>query len=157
ELIHAYSLVHDDLPCMDNDALRRGKPSAHVAFGEATALLAGDALQSRAFSVLAQSGAADAAALCALLGDAAGEGGMAGGQSIDLDAIGRSLTLDELSAMHRLKTGAMIRASVRLGAGCSATLSDDEKRALDAYAEAIGVAFQIVDDLLDVKGTASSL
>ena len=157
ELIHAYSLVHDDLPCMDDDTLRRGKPSCHVAFGEATALLAGDALQSLAFAALARSGATDAAALCATLADAAGAAGMAGGQSVDVDATGRSLTLDELSAMHRMKTGAMIRASVRLGAGCDGRMTDADTQALDAYGRSIGVAFQIIDDMLDVKGTASSL
>jgi farnesyl diphosphate synthase len=116
ELIHAYSLVHDDLPCMDDDALRRGKPSCHVAFGEATALLAGDALQARAFALVAQSGMDDRGAACALLADATGASGMAGGQAIDLESAGRTLDLSETAAMHRMKTGALIRASrVRRG------------------------------------------
>src|SRR5947208_993016 len=111
ELIHAYSLIHDDLPCMDIDALRRGKPSCHVAFGEATALLAGDALQALAFALVAQSGMGDRGAACALLADAAGACGMAGGQAIDLESAGRTLDLSETAAMHRMKTGALIRAS----------------------------------------------
>ena len=153
ELIHAYSLVHDDLPCMDNDALRRGKPSCHVAFGEATALLAGDALQARAFALVGQSGMGDRGAACALLADAAGACGMAGGQAIDLESAGRTLDLSETAAMHRMKTGALIRASVQLGARCGEPLAGAEAAALDAYAEAIGLAFQIIDDLLDVEGT----
>jgi farnesyl diphosphate synthase len=152
ELIHAYSLVHDDLPCMDDDALRRGKPSCHVAFGEANALLAGDALQARAFALIAQSGMRDIGAACALLADAAGACGMAGGQAIDLDAAGRTLDVSETAAMHRMKTGALIRASVQLGACCGEPISRAECAALDTYAEAIGLAFQIVDDLLDVAG-----
>ncbi len=152
ELIHAYSLVHDDLPCMDNDALRRGKPSCHVAFGEATALLAGDALQARAFALVGQSGMGDRGAACALLADAAGACGMAGGQAIDLESAGRTLDLSETAAMHRMKTGALIRASVQLGARCGEPLAGAEAAALDAYAEAIGLAFQIIDDLLDVEG-----
>ena len=157
ELIHAYSLVHDDLPCMDNDTLRRGKPTCHVAFGEATALLAGDALQSCAFAVLAQSGIGDPGAACALLADAAGASGMAGGQAIDLEATGKPLALAELSTMHRKKTGAMIRAAAQLGARCGRALSTAEARGIDAYADAIGLAFQIVDDVLDVEGSATSL
>jgi len=152
ELIHAYSLVHDDLPCMDDDALRRGKPSCHVAFGEATALLAGDALQARAFALVAQSGMDQRGAACALLADAAGASGMAGGQAIDLESAGRTLDLSETTAMHRMKTGALIRAAVRLGACCGDALGRPETAALDAYAESIGLAFQIVDDLLDVEG-----
>jgi farnesyl diphosphate synthase len=152
ELIHAYSLVHDDLPCMDDDVLRRGKPSCHVAFGEATALLAGDALQARAFALVAKSGTHDPGVACVLLADAAGASGMAGGQAIDLDAAGRILDLSETSAMHRMKTGALIRASVQLGARCGEPLSLAEAAALDTYAEAIGLTFQIVDDLLDVTG-----
>src|SRR5216110_275144 len=115
ELVHAYSLVHDDLPCMDDDALRRGKPSCHVAFGEATALLAGDALQARAFALVAQSATGDRDAACALLADAAGACGMAGGQAIDLESAGRTLDLSETIVLHRMKTGALIRASVQLG------------------------------------------
>src|SRR5437868_6174897 len=152
ELIHAYSLVHDDLPCMDDDALRRGKPSCHVAFGEAAALLAGDALQARAFALVAKSGAHDPGSACALLADAAGASGMAGGQAIDLDAAGRMVDLSEIVVMHRMKTGALIRASVQLGARCGEPLSLAEAAALDAYADAIGLAFQVVDDVLDVAG-----
>ena len=154
ELIHAYSLVHDDLPCMDDDAVRRGKPSCHVAFGEAIALLAGDALQTRAFALLAQSRVDDPAAACALLAEAAGASGMAGGQAIDLAATGRALGLAELSAMHQMKTGALIRASVRLGARASKGLSATQDAALDAYAATIGLAFQIIDDWLDVEGAS---
>jgi len=157
ELIHAYSLVHDDLPCMDDDILRRGKPSCHVAFGEAIALLAGDALQSLAFEVLARAPAREPAAQIALLAEASGVSGMAGGQAIDLSTAGETLSLNELERMHALKTGALIRAAVRLGAGCGRPMSVDENDALDRYASAIGLGFQIVDDVLDVEGTASSL
>jgi len=146
ELMHAYSLVHDDLPCMDDDALRRGKPSCHVAFGEAIALLAGDALQTRAFAMIAQSGVRDRSAAFVLLAEAAGASGMAGGQAIDLEATGRVLDLAELTAMHRMKTGAVIRASV---------LSPSDMTALQRYADAIGLAFQVVDDLLDVEGATA--
>ena len=157
ELIHAYSLVHDDLPCMDDDVLRRGKPSCHVAFGEAIALLAGDALQSLAFEVLAGTRVRDPAAQVALLAQASGASGMAGGQAIDLATAGGPLAVDELERMHALKTGALIRAAVRLGAGCGRPMSADENDALDRYASAIGLGFQIVDDVLDVEGTAASL
>jgi len=157
ELIHAYSLVHDDLPCMDDDVLRRGKPSCHVAFGEAMALLAGDALQSLAFDLLARTRARDPAAQVALLAHASGASGMAGGQAIDLATAGETIALTELERMHALKTGALIRAAVRLGAGCGRPMSADENDALDRYASAIGLGFQIVDDVLDVEGTASSL
>jgi len=157
ELIHAYSLVHDDLPCMDDDVLRRGKPSCHVAFGEAIALLAGDALQSLAFDLLARTPARDPAAQVALLAYASGASGMAGGQAIDLATAGEAIALTELERMHALKTGALIRAAVRLGAGCGRPMSADENDALDRYASAIGLGFQIVDDVLDVEGTASSL
>ena len=157
ELIHAYSLVHDDLPCMDDDVLRRGKPSCHVAFGEAMALLAGDALQSLAFDLLARTPARDPAAQVALLAYASGASGMAGGQAIDLATAGEAIALTELERMHALKTGALIRAAVRLGAGCGRPMSADENDALDRYASAIGLGFQIVDDVLDVEGTASSL
>ena len=157
ELIHAYSLVHDDLPCMDDDVLRRGKPSCHVAFGEAIALLAGDALQSLAFEVLARTPAREPAAQIALLAQASGASGMAGGQAIDLNTAGEPLALNELERMHALKTGALIRAAVRLGAGCGRPMSVDENDALDRYASAIGLGFQIVDDVLDVEGTALSL
>ncbi|MEP7182036.1 MAG: polyprenyl synthetase family protein [Betaproteobacteria bacterium] len=157
ELIHAYSLVHDDLPCMDDDSLRRGRPTCHVAFGEATALLAGDALQALAFDVLARGGLPDGAAACALLAAAAGVGGMAGGQAIDLDAVGATLSLPALETMHRMKTGALIRAAVRLGADCGIGLAATDVAALDAYASAAGLAFQVVDDVLDVEGTATTL
>ena len=159
ELIHAYSLIHDDLPCMDDDSLRRGKPTCHVAYDVATALLAGDALQSLAFAVLAAPGnarTADAEA-CGILAQAAGHAGMAGGQQLDLDATGGMLGLEELTRMHALKTGALIRAAVRLGARCGRALAEEEMRALDHYAQAAGLAFQVVDDVLDVEGSAATL
>ncbi len=157
ELIHAYSLIHDDLPCMDDDVLRRGKPTCHVAFGEATALLAGDALQALAFTVLGRSSLRDAGDACAVLGEMAGMAGMAGGQALDLGATGRTLSLAELEQMHRLKTGALIRASVTLGARSGAPLAAHELAALDAFAQAAGLAFQVVDDILDVEGSATTL
>ena len=157
ELIHAYSLIHDDLPCMDDDVLRRGKPSCHVAFGEATALLAGDALQSLAFEVVAGATTRDASRQLALLAHAAGSRGMAGGQAIDLAHVGETLDMAGLERMHALKTGALIRAAVRLGAGCGRPMTAGENDALDRYASAIGLAFQVVDDVLDVEGTAQSL
>ncbi|HTP45950.1 MAG TPA: farnesyl diphosphate synthase [Casimicrobiaceae bacterium] len=156
ELIHAYSLVHDDLPCMDDDVLRRGNPTCHVAFGEATALLAGDALQSLAFEALTR-GARASVAQAALLAHAAGASGMAGGQAIDLASAGKRLDLAELEQMHALKTGALIRAAVRLGAECGRALAREETAALDCYAVATGLAFQIIDDILDVEGTTQSL
>ncbi len=157
ELIHAYSLVHDDLPCMDDDALRRGKPTCHVAFGEATALLAGDALQALAFDVLVHAGLSDPGAACAELAMAAGSRGMAGGQAIDLAAVGAALPLAELERMHRMKTGALIRAAVHLGALGRSPVPAGVEEALDAYAAAAGLAFQVVDDVLDVEGSATSL
>jgi len=157
ELVHAYSLIHDDLPCMDNDVLRRGRPTCHVAFGEATALLAGDALQTFAFEVLGDAGVRDPGLAVRRLARATGSRGMAGGQAIDLDAEGQRLALDELERMHRLKTGALIRAAVRLGADCGRALTAEEDDALERYASAIGLAFQVVDDVLDVEGTAQSL
>ena len=157
EMIHAYSLVHDDLPSMDDDTMRRGRPTCHVAYGEATALLAGDALQAEAIALLAGSRMRDPAAACALLAEAAGVAGMAGGQAIDLDATGRAMTEAELEHMHRLKTGALIRASVRLGAAAGRALSAVELAALDAYAAAAGLAFQVVDDVLDVEGSTATL
>jgi len=157
ELVHGYSLAHDDLPCMDDDTLRRGKPTCHVAFGEAMALLAGDALQALAFKVLAEGGLQDSGAACALLAEAAGVRGMAGGQAIDLEAVGAALDLPELETMHRMKTGALIRAAVRLGAACGRPLANAETVALDGYASAAGLAFQVVDDVLDVEGSAASL
>jgi farnesyl diphosphate synthase len=155
ELIHAYSLVHDDLPCMDDDSLRRGKPTCHLAFDEATALLAGDALQSLAFAVLAEAGP-DAGGACAILAEAAGCTGMAGGQQLDLDATGGALDADSLAQLHAMKTGALIRAAVRLGAQSGAA-SADAAAALDRYAIAAGLAFQVVDDVLDVEGSSASL
>ena len=157
ELIHAYSLVHDDLPCMDDDTMRRGKPACHVAFGEATALLAGDALQALAFVVLARGRLPDLAGAYSLLGDAAGCRGMAGGQAIDLAGVGTTLPLRELETMHRMKTGALIRAAVRLGASCGRVLSAAEGEALDTFAAAAGLAFQVVDDVLDVEGSADMM
>ena len=158
EYVHVYSLIHDDLPCMDDDVLRRGKPTVHVAFDEATAMLAGDALQAEAFKVLADAPlAADLrAALMGELAHSAGTAGMCGGQAIDLAAVGATLSLDELEQMHRMKTGALLRAAVRMGAlaggAPAATLA-----ALDRYAQAIGLAFQIVDDVLDVESTSAVL
>jgi farnesyl diphosphate synthase len=157
ELIHAYSLVHDDLPCMDDDVLRRGKPTCHVEFGEAIALLVGDALQTQAFEAIAAADVREPALMFAMLAQAAGSRGMAGGQAIDLANVGKALTLQELEHMHALKTGALIRASVRLGAYCGEAMSADEHAALDRYAAAIGLCFQVVDDVLDVEGTAQTL
>jgi len=160
ELIHAYSLVHDDMPAMDDDALRRGKPTVHVEFDEATALLVGDALQSLAFGILAAQPLADDAAvqlkMVQLLAQAAGSRGMAGGQAIDLASVGKPLDLAELEFMHIHKTGALIRASVLLGAQCGA-LSDATAAALDHYAKCIGLAFQVVDDVLDAETPTATL
>ena len=153
ELIHAYSLVHDDMPCMDDDDLRRGRPTVHVAFDEATALLVGDALQSLAFEVLASTG--DAGAI-ALLADASGSRGMAGGQAIDLASVGKALAWPELEAMHRAKTGALLRASVLLGTSGARSLRES-LTALERYATAIGLAFQVVDDILDVETDSATL
>ncbi len=146
ELIHAYSLVHDDLPCMDDDDLRRGKPTCHKAFDEATALLVGDALQSLAFQTLAQSQSIE---MINVLATAIGSRGMAGGQALDIDAVGKSLNLIELENLHIHKTGALIRASVKMGALAKSNLSADILQALDHYAKCIGLAFQIQDDILD--------
>jgi farnesyl diphosphate synthase len=160
EMIHAYSLVHDDMPCMDDDALRRGKPTVHVKYDEATALLVGDALQAQAFLILSEDGAADAVrqvAMLRLLAHASGSVGMCGGQAIDLASVGIALALPELEQMHRLKTGALLRASVMLGAWCGKALSDEELAALDQYAAAIGLAFQVVDDVLDATADSVAL
>lgn len=160
EMIHVYSLVHDDMPCMDDDALRRGKPTVHIAYDEATALLVGDALQSQAFMVLAEGGAVPPArqvAMLALLARAAGSAGMCGGQAIDLDSVGVSLALAELERMHQLKTGALLRAAVLLGALCGGELSAADSAALDVYAGAIGLAFQVVDDVLDATADSATL
>ena len=157
ELIHAYSLIHDDLPCMDDDSLRRGKATCHIAFDEATALLAGDALQALAFEVLSTARLRDAGQACAMLAQAAGAAGMAGGQAIDLHAVGRTLAIGELEQMHRKKTGALIRAAVRLGAACGEPLDPREALALDDFSNAAGLAFQVVDDILDVEGSDATL
>lgn len=159
EMIHVYSLVHDDMPCMDDDALRRGKPTVHVRFDEATALLVGDALQAQAFSVLSESGgdAARTLAMVRLLANAAGSSGMCGGQAIDLASIGKPLSLPELEQMHRLKTGALLRASIFLGALCGKPLTADEEAALETYSNAIGLAFQVVDDILDATADSTVL
>jgi farnesyl diphosphate synthase len=160
ELIHAYSLIHDDMPCMDNDVLRRGKPTVHVRYGEAQAMLAGDAMQALAFEVLTPEQPVVAPALqarlCALLARAAGHDGMAGGQAIDLASIG--LTLDEarLSDMHRRKTGALLRASVLMGAACGAP-DATAWEALGDFGDAVGLAFQVVDDILDVTAASETL
>ncbi|MCC6069654.1 polyprenyl synthetase family protein [Massilia sp. GCM10020059] len=160
EMIHVYSLVHDDMPCMDDDDLRRGKPTVHVAYDEATALLVGDALQAQAFSVLAEGDSVPPArqlAMVRLLAQAAGSGGMCGGQAIDLDSVGLSLTLEQLERMHQLKTGALLRAAVVLGALAGKDLSAQELAALDAYAGAVGLAFQVVDDVLDATADSATL
>ena len=160
ELIHAYSLVHDDMPCMDNDVLRRGKPTVHVKFGEAQALLAGDALQALAFELLTpDDGSVDAATqarLCRMLAQAAGFQGMAGGQAIDLASVGMPLTSAQLHNMHRLKTGALLQASVLMGASCG-TPSLATLAALRDYGAAVGLAFQVVDDILDVTADSATL
>ena len=160
ELIHAYSLVHDDLPCMDDDVLRRGKPTVHVRFGEAQAMLAGDAMQALAFEVLTPDDGSVAPALqarlCALLARAAGGSGMAGGQAIDLASVGLSLDESSLSEMHRKKTGALLQASVLMGAACG-TADASVWRALSDYGAAIGIAFQVVDDILDVTQASETL
>ena len=160
ELIHAYSLVHDDMPCMDNDILRRGKPTVHVKFGEAGALLAGDALQALAFELLAPEGDAVPASiqanLCRLLARAAGHEGMAGGQAIDLASVGLALDEDALRRMHRMKTGALLQGSVVMGAVCGAP-SPVVLDALRGYGAALGLAFQVVDDILDVTQDSATL
>jgi farnesyl diphosphate synthase len=157
ELIHAYSLVHDDLPAMDDDDLRRGRPTCHKAFDEATAILVGDALQVLAFQILAEDRElpADAAVrlrLVAILAHASGTAGMAGGQALDLAAQGRKLTLADVEEMHARKTGALIRASVMMAAACAPQISSANEGALERYAIDLGLAFQIQDDLLDVEG-----
>ena len=161
EMIHAYSLVHDDLPCMDNDVLRRGRPTCHVEFDVATALLAGDALQAMAFQIVSAHTLADNAEdqieLIRFLADACGSRGMAGGQAIDLASVGREISLPELEHMHMLKTGALIRASVMMGALCGRPLDAKPKQKLDHYAKCIGLAFQVVDDILDCESNTEKL
>lgn len=162
EMIHAYSLIHDDLPAMDNDDLRRGRPTCHKAFDEATAILAGDALQALAFEILAtDSDCAETAELklqmLRTLAEASGAAGMAGGQAIDLAAVNRSLTLPELEQMHRLKTGALIEASVLIATYASGKVAESQRLNLRNYAQSIGLAFQIQDDILDVIGDTRTL
>ena len=161
ELIHAYSLVHDDLPCMDDDVLRRGKPTCHIQFDEATAMLAGDALQSEATLSIVEEPLSDDpqrnAALLRLFALACGSRGMAGGQAIDLVSVGHALAMPELERMHRLKTGALIEASILLGAGCGAAMTATEDGAMRRFADAMGLAFQVVDDILDVEGSSPQL
>jgi farnesyl diphosphate synthase len=161
EYVHAYSLVHDDLPCMDDDVLRRGRPTVHVEFDEATAVLAGDALQAEAFKVIADGAlpASQTASLMRELAHAVGTRGMCGGQALDLAAVGHTLSLPELERMHRMKTGALLRASVLMGAlsGRSALLTECTREALARFGDAIGLAFQVVDDVLDVSASTDTL
>ena len=160
ECIHVYSLVHDDMPAMDNDTLRRGKPTCHVRYGEATALLTGDALQTLAFELLSQTNGLPADRqlhMIRTLAAASGSLGMAGGQAVDLDNVGKSLSQTELEAMHRLKTGALIRAAVLLGALSCPDLDDAALEKLDRYAACLGLAFQVVDDVLDCSADTATL
>ena len=160
ELIHAYSLVHDDLPCMDDDVLRRGRPTCHVEFDEATALLVGDSLQTLAFELLANQPAGDSGRqleMIALLARASGSRGMAGGQAIDLGAVGKPLNQPELELMHALKTGVLIRAAVLLGALAGNPLSLEERANLDRFAKRAGLLFQVVDDILDCTASTATL
>ena len=161
ELIHAYSLVHDDMPCMDNDVLRRGKPTVHVQFGQAQALLAGDALQSLAFELLTpldESVPAQVQASCAaLLARASGYWGMAGGQAMDLASVGQRLNEDQLRQMHRLKTGALLVCAVQMGVACAGAVAPSAQAALGRFGKALGLAFQVVDDILDVTADSATL
>ncbi len=161
ELIHAYSLVHDDLPCMDDDVLRRGKPTCHVEYNEAIALLVGDSLQSLAFQLLGEYHLADTPQvqleMIKRLAQATGSRGMAGGQAVDLASIGKTLSLPELEFMHIHKTGALIRAAVMIGACCGNSLNDSQLKNLDHFAKNIGLAFQVVDDVLDTEATTATL
>ena len=160
ELIHAYSLVHDDMPCMDNDVLRRGKPTVHVQFGSAQALLVGDALQALAFELLTPSPSpipeALQARLCGILARASGHAGMVGGQAIDLSSVGQSLDRQRLLQMHQMKTGALLQASVELGAVCG-QVSAASLSALSQYGRSMGLAFQVIDDVLDVSADSATL
>jgi len=161
EMIHAFSLIHDDLPAMDDDDLRRGRPTCHKAFDEATAILTGDALQTMAFEILSNADSALSSKqrlkMITQLSRATGAQGMTGGQAIDLAAVGNDLTLEQLEAMHGLKTGALIRASVLLGGLCNPGITDTELNMLDNYAQCIGLCFQIHDDILDVIGDTETL
>ena len=161
EMIHAYSLIHDDMPCMDNDVLRRGRPTCHVEFDEATALLAGDALQATAFEIVSayklNNDATVQVELIRLFAEACGSRGMAGGQAIDLASVGKDISLPELEFMHMLKTGALIRASIIMGALCGNSLTTIERQNLDHYAKCIGLAFQVVDDILDCESNTEKL
>jgi farnesyl diphosphate synthase len=162
EMIHAYSLIHDDLPAMDDDDLRRGRPTCHKAFDEATAMLAGDALQALAYEILAKDDHKELTpehriAMLSLLTEASGAHGMAGGQAVDLASVGKQLTLQQLEHMHQLKTGALIRASILLGGMCKQDISEDELGMLSDYAHCIGLSFQIQDDILDVIGDTETL
>ena len=158
ELIHAYSLVHDDLPCMDDDVLRRGKPTVHVEYDEATAMLVGDSLQSLAFQLLSENRLSEnQLEMVRTLAAASGSRGMAGGQQIDLESTGKPLTLPELEFMHIHKTGALIRAAVLLGFWCGEKIDENEKKQLDRYAKAVGLAFQVVDDVLDSEASTATL
>ena len=160
EMIHAYSLVHDDLPCMDDDVLRRGRPTCHVEYDEPTALLVGDALQTQAFEILAREPLGDPARqleMIALLAQASGSRGMAGGQAIDLASVGKTLTQPELELMHALKTGALIRAAVLLGALAGRPMSPEERSSLDRFAKRAGLLFQVVDDILDCTASTATL
>ena len=160
ECIHAYSLVHDDMPCMDDDDLRRGRPTCHVRYDEATALLVGDALQTEAFSLLCRTPQTDPVRrleLVKTLAHATGSRGMAGGQAIDLASIGKALTQPELELMHTLKTGALIRASILLGALCGNDLSTIQREQLDHFSKRIGLLFQVVDDILDCTASTATL
>ncbi|MDO4641273.1 MAG: polyprenyl synthetase family protein [Neisseria sp.] len=160
EMMHVYSLVHDDMPAMDNDSLRRGKPTCHIQYNEATALLTGDALQTQAFDVLSRPTALPPERqlkMIAVLARASGSLGMAGGQAIDLANVGQNLTQAELEHMHSLKTGALIRAAVALGALCCPDLSETDLQHLDQYAAKLGLAFQVIDDVLDCEADTATL
>lgn len=162
EMVHSYSLVHDDLPAMDNDDLRRGKPTCHIVYGEATAILAGDALQCLAFEALADSPLSAMTPkvqlrMISILANASGAGGMAGGQALDLAAEGQQLDLNALEKIHRHKTGCLITASVKMGALLAPEVTESQLKALEAYGDAVGLAFQVQDDILDVIGETSTL